>query len=410
MTNIVYLGKLFPQGLVKTVADDSRGKMGMSNHNFEMSILNGFSRQENARVKCVIAPGVFSFPHNNRRIFTHAEHYEHNGVEVRSVGFCNLVVINRIWLVVSLVCALVRCIKSFPRGESVNIVLNTPAYFYLLSVKIARALVGRKTSLTVVIPDIPSMVTAMDRQNRLKNLFVGFMDRASMQMTSHADGLVLLTEAMMDFVSRPIPHIVMEGIVDVESMSDGSGHSLSDNKAILYTGTLRRIFGVMNLVEAFGRVSNRDAELWICGSGDSEDAIKRAAALDPRIKFYGLVDSRKALELQRKAAILVNPRTSEGRYTRYSFPSKTMEYLLAGRSTVINRLPGIPDEYYDYVYTPADESVEALAATLSEVLEIPAAHRERRAADGRSFIVERKNSRVQVQRILSLIESYKNNR
>lgn len=408
--NVLYVGKLFPRELVKTVADDSRGKMGMSNHNFEMSILNGFTRQENARVKCVIAPGVYSFPHNNRRIFTHAEHYEHNGVDVRSVGFCNLVVINRIWLVVSLVCALVRCIKSFPRGECVNIVLNTPAYFYLLSVKIARALVGRKTSLTVVIPDIPSMVTAMDRQNRLKNLFVGFMDRASMQMTSHADGLVLLTEAMMDFVSRPIPHIVMEGIVDVESMSDGSGHSLSDNKAILYTGTLRRIFGVMNLVEAFGRVSNRDAELWICGSGDSEDAIKRAAALDPRIKFYGLVDSRKALELQRKAAILVNPRTSEGRYTRYSFPSKTMEYLLAGRSTVINRLPGIPDEYYDYVYTPADESVEALAATLSEVLEIPAAHRERRAADGRSFIVERKNSRVQVQRILSLIESYKNNR
>lgn len=82
--NVVYVGKLFPQGLVKTVADDSRGKMGMSNHNFEMSILNGLAKQENARVKCVIAPGVYSFPHNNRRIFTHAEHYEHNGVDVHS--------------------------------------------------------------------------------------------------------------------------------------------------------------------------------------------------------------------------------------------------------------------------------------------------------------------------------------
>ncbi|MEE0907671.1 MAG: glycosyltransferase [Muribaculaceae bacterium] len=407
MMNVLYVGKLFPRELVKTVADDSRGKMGMSNHNFEMSILNGFTRQENARVKCVIAPGVFSFPHNNRRLFTHAEHYEHNGVDVRSVGFCNLVVINRIWLVVSLVCALVRCIKSFPRGECVNIVLNTPAYFYLLAIKIARALSGRKTTLTVVIPDIPSMVTAMDRQNRMKHLFVGYMDRASMRMTSQADGLVLLTEAMMDFVGSPLPHIVMEGIVDVETMSAGKRVPLSDNRAILYTGTLRRIFGVMNLVEAFCRIGDDDAELWICGSGDSEAAIKEAVSRDSRIKFYGLVDSHKALELQRRASILVNPRTSEGRYTRYSFPSKTMEYLLAGRSTVINRLPGIPDEYYDYVYTPRDESVEALANTLSSVMQTSVQEREARAEAGRSFIMEQKNSRVQVQRILSLIKSYK---
>ena len=405
--NIVYVGKLFPQGLVKTVADDSRGKMGMSNHNFEMSILNGLAKQENAHVKCVIAPGVYSFPHNNRRIFTHAEHYEHNSVDVHSVSFCNLLVLNRIWLTISLLCALVRCIKSFPRGERVNVVLNTPAYFYLLAIKIARALSGRKTTFTVVIPDIPSMVTAMDRQNRMKHLFVRYMDRASMRMTSQADGLVLLTEAMMDFVGRSLPHIVMEGIVDVETMSAGKRVPLSDNKAILYTGTLRRIFGVMNLVEAFSSIGDDDAELWICGSGDSETAIKEAASRDSRIKFYGLVDSHKALELQRRASILVNPRTSEGRYTRYSFPSKTMEYLLAGRSTVINRLPGIPDEYYNYVYTPRDESVEALAKTLSSVMQTPVQEREARAEAGRRFIMEQKNSRVQVQRILSLIQSYK---
>ena len=84
-----------------------------------------------------------------------------------------------------------------------------------------------------------------------------------------------------------------------------------------------------------------------------------------------------------------------------------MEYLLAGRSTVINRLPGIPDEYYDYVYTPRDESVEALTKTLSLVVQTPLQEREARAEAGRRFVVEQKNSRVQVQRILSLIQIYK---
>lgn len=406
--NVLYVGKFFPEKMLKTIKDDSRGKVGMSNHNFEMSILNGLAKQKNACVKCVIAPGVYSFPHNNRRFFTHAEHYEHNGVDVRSVSFCNLMVLNRIWLTFSLVCAILRCIKSFPRGERVNVVLNTPAYFYLLAIKIARALSGRDATLTVVIPDIPSMVTAMDRQNLFKNYFLGYMDRASMRMTSQADGLVLLTEAMMDFVSAPLPHIVMEGIVDVETMSSGSDNvPISSNKAILYTGTLRRIFGVMNLVNAFTRIKDKDAELWICGSGDSEDAIKEAAKRDIRIKFYGLVDSRKALELQRAASILVNPRTSQGKYTKYSFPSKTMEYLLAGRSTLINRLPGIPEEYYNYVFTPVDESIAALSDTMAEVLQMPVQERESRAESGRRFIVEQKNSRVQVQRILRLIQSYK---
>ena len=56
--NVLYVGKFFPEKLLKTIKNDSRGKMGMSNHNFEMSILNGLAKQDNACVKCVIAPGT----------------------------------------------------------------------------------------------------------------------------------------------------------------------------------------------------------------------------------------------------------------------------------------------------------------------------------------------------------------
>ena len=181
-----------------------------------------------------------------------------------------------------------------------------------------------------------------------------------------------------------------------------------DKKVVLYTGTLRKIFGVMNLVEAFKMVKDRDVELWICGSGDSKEAINEATRIDSRIKFFGLVDSETALEMQHKATILVNPRTSEGEYTKYSFPSKTMEYLLAGRSVIINHLSGIPEEYYDYVYTPKDESVEALAECISSVIHLDMKEREERAKKGRQFIIEKKNSKVQMERVIKMIESYAN--
>ena len=104
--------------------------------------------------------------------------------------------------------------------------------------------------------------------------------------------------------------------------------------------------------------------------------------------------------------LLVNPRTSEGEYTKYSFPSKTMEYLLAGRSVVINRLPGIPEEYYNYTYTPKDESMAALAACIIDVLNMDKEMRERKASAGRKFIIEQKNSVIQIARIMNMIDTY----
>mgnify|MGYP003303651866 CR=1 FL=1 len=43
--------------------------------------------------------------------------------------------------------------------------------------------------------------------------------------------------------------------------------------------------------------------------------------------FTGKIDRSQVLALQRSATVLVNPRRNNEEYTKYSFPSKTMEYL-----------------------------------------------------------------------------------
>ena len=45
----------------------------------------------------------------------------------------------------------------------------------------------------------------------------------------------------------------------------------------------------------------------------------------------------------------MNPRSADAEYTKYSFPSKTIEYLATGVPVVMNRLPGIPEEYEYFV-------------------------------------------------------------
>ena len=305
---MIFVGRFFPNELLKDLFYNSYGKAGLSNHNFELSIINGLCKQEGLDLKCLSVPGVYSYPYNNRKLFTRSESYDYKNTHVDSVGFCNLMIIKEIWSIIALTVKLVHLIYK-SKNEKVDILINTPDNRLLNAVRIARCFTRKRVTQTVIIPDIPSMVTAMDKQNPFKASILKYLNCSSMKKVSKSDGLVLLTEEMMDFVERPMEHIVMEGIADVESMDGEVKRESTDKKIILYTGTLRKIFGVMNLVKAFRLLPDADAELWICGSGDSKEAIVREAEKDSRIKFFGLVDSQTALEKQRQATILVNPRT-----------------------------------------------------------------------------------------------------
>lgn len=403
--NILYLGKFFPEKLLKTVSKDNKCKIGFSNHNFEKSILNGLCQQDEIDLKCATLPGVFSFPHNNKKLFTFSEHYAYRNAEIYSAGFCNIAILKELWSTLSCTMIILKYAKSF-KGDTIHTIINTPDRRLLEALKIARLFSYKHFTQTIIIPDIPSMVTAMDKQNPVKKALLRHNNRMVMKSTSNSDGLVLLSEAMMDFIEHPVKHIIMEGIVDTATMDVHITNINTDKKIVLYTGTLRKIFGVMNLVNAFGKISDPNVELWICGSGDARNEILEAAQKDSRIKFWGLVDSKKALIMQHQATILINPRTSEGEFTKYSFPSKTMEYLLSGKSVIINRLPGIPEEYYKYVYTPEDESIDSLANCISHVLSIDSDTRQKFASAGRQFIMEKKNSKIQVSRILEMIKTY----
>lgn len=399
------MGKFFPNGLQLSVLNDSFQKIGFSNHNFEMSIINGLCLQEGIELRCISIPGVFSFPHNNKRIFTRAEEYEYKNTRIYSTGFCNMVGIKEINATMNCVKTFERVLKTLPQGD-VHVIINTPDIRLLDVMSIVKKRNSRRFTQTVIIPDIPSLVTSMDKQNIIKKIILNHRDKVAIKRTEQCNGIVVLTEEMMDFFQKPIKHIVMEGIIDILSMDFQNKETNNVKEIILYTGTLRKIFGIMNLISAFKKIPNKDVELWICGSGDSKEAIEAAAIADSRIKFFGLVSSKTALEMQHKATILVNPRTSEGEYTKYSFPSKTMEYLLAAKSVVINRLPGIPEEYYNFVYTPDNESVESFTKCLQDVLNSDREMRKKRAEAGRQFIVKQKNSKVQIGRIIELIKTY----
>jgi len=102
---------------------------------------------------------------------------------------------------------------------------------------------------------------------------------------------------------------------------------------------------------------------------------------------------------------LINPRPGNEEYTKHSFPSKIMEYMSSGAPVISHRLAGIPDEYYDYIYTIDEgEGEEAIVNTLKSVLSKSDDELFEMGRKAREFVLKKKNAVVQTSKIVQMIE------
>ena len=108
-------------------------------------------------------------------------------------------------------------------------------------------------------------------------------------------------------------------------------------------------------------------------------------------------------EEQQKATLLVNPRQNNEEFTKYSFPSKNLEYMLSGRPTICYMLDGVPDEYSNYLIVPENDSVEALAEAIKSVFDKTYEEQSQIGIKARNFVLENKNYLVQTRKIIDLL-------
>ena len=111
------------------------------------------------------------------------------------------------------------------------------------------------------------------------------------------------------------------------------------------------------------------------------------------------------LELQRNATILVNPRQNNEEFTKYSFPSKNLEYLSSGTPLVAYKLDGIPEEYSNYINYVEDDSIESLKRKLMEVCEDVNGVAHERALSAFEFVKNEKNAQKQTEKIKKMLDA-----
>ena len=266
---------------------------------------------------------------------------------------------------------------------------RTTAFFALLAAKLrGRRCVG-------IITDLPDMLGGGSFSRKMANFVI-----------RHCTDYVLLTEAMSEYIRNPgKPYVILEGHADI-SMKEKlpSMDKKQPVRTVFYAGGVSRQYGLADLTEGFLRADLPDTRLEIYGPGDYVKELQSIAEKDPRVFYGGMLLNTEIVAKEQEATLLVNPRPTHEEFVKYSFPSKTMEYMASGTPVLTTRLPGMPKEYYPYVDFIEEESAGGIAAALKAVLGHTDEELFRKGQEARGFVLDGRNNVVQAKKLLQMLE------
>ena len=244
------------------------------------------------------------------------------------------------------------------------------------------------------------LTTSLDTRSTYGRLFFAMRKHKQYKSLKQYDLFVFLTKFMAEIYNpNNRPYIIMEGSVDHTLQLDSNSYSQHDKKIIMYAGAIEAEYGFNELVQAFMKLSIQNIELHIYGGGKFVSKLLEYQKNDSRIKYMGIVSNEQVVAAEKQATILVNPRLSNQEFAKYSFPSKTSEYMVSGTPLVTTKLPGIPDEYFEHLYLFEEESIEGFAKKMQEILSLPYTELRQKGRDAQEFVLKNKNNIVQTKKI-----------
>lgn len=401
MSTLLLLG-LFANTDKNEIVANSTGVIQYAAHALQNSILTGISQLRDD-VEIINLPYIGSYPYRYKKMYYKGSaSFEESGVAGTNVGFNNLFVYKLYSRYFNTKKAVMKWAAK-QQGDKFVLVyaLHTPFIKAVVEVK----KVYPDLHICLIVPDLPEFMGTST--SFAKTLYSKKNKALINDLICYADSFVLLSKYMVEGLNiGDKPWTVVEGIFNpkdqsIENISNVSAES--EKKQIFYSGTLARRYGIMNLVDAFMSLKHEDIELVICGNGDTREGIIEKSEEDSRIIYKGQLPREEILALQQSAFLLVNPRTAEGEFTKYSFPSKTMEYLASGTPTLLYRLLGIPDEYYDYCFSLDSSSIEDLANKMDEIIKMDPKVLKGMGEKAREFILTEKNPVKQCEKITKLL-------
>jgi len=388
----LFLGLMFDRDSENEILKRSGYAQAQVNQ-YQWGFVDGFNSNMNLKIDIISSIPMASFPIKSKKLFV-KKNFVGSSYGIDYVGYINFYVIRESVRKR----AFYRKVRKYIEAsdDKVTVFVYSMYYPFLDVMRRIKDKYGDKVSYVLIVPDLVGEYT-FSYKNKLKQAYHTRYANKQMEYALFADSYVLLTEKM----KYPLnigekPYTVIEGFLPA---CEFNYDNKRERKTVLYTGSLNPAFGISALLKAFESITDPDYRLWICGAGDGQSEVEAAAERDRRIIYKGFLPKSEIADLQTRCDVLINPRPADGEYTKYSFPSKTMEYLLSGSKVVMHRLDGIGDEYYKYIRVIDEHTPSAMAKAITTACEDNSFYPEK-CMQQVEWIKESKSSVEQVKKFL----------
>lgn len=396
---ILYFGTVCNSASYEKILSRSHIRPSAAPFVFENALAQGFAEQD-ADVEVFSFPVVPSFPKNKTLFIKGIKNKLDCGIDSSWIPAINISGLKQ----KSQGFSSKRMLKKWLKENSDE---KKAVLIYSIYQPIAKSIVTLchkySTKCFAIVPDLPRDMYANQKISPLKKLLTDIYTRSALIVQDKFDGYIYLTEHMKNLINPSAPYTVVEGIANASGVDFSAQPEKSEIPSIMYAGALNEKMGIKNLLKAFSEIKTENVNLWLFGGGDCKEAILAAAKKDSRIKFFGYRSREEILQYERKAHLLINIRDCSEEYTKYSFPSKTIEYMLSGTPLLTTKLPGIPDEYFNYVFTAEDTSAQTVCRRITEILSLSADELHAFGLNAQKFISDNKNPYVQSGKIIKFI-------
>lgn len=400
---IVFASNLTSKKKYTEIFESRKKKIITPSQKFFELLINGLAYDDCVNVTCVSARPVSKS--TSDKVFWRSEKEKYGKIDYYYLPFINGRFIRYICL---LICSFFYGVNLFRKCDRSNTVYMSDCLIWPVSIpmRLAASFYGIKT--VAFITDLPIYANVKYKRKNLRSLIEQFISSRLMNDLSKYDSYISVSkETILYLNAQNKPWIVIEGSVDfeyVKAYKYESNQIVSTGKSkrtFLYAGGVYEQYGLKNLVEGFIKAHIPNIELHIYGDGDYADYLKDNNPNKEIVKCFGCVSTDEILKKEKEAYVLVNPRPVGDAYNKYSFPSKTSEYMSTGRPVLTTKLPGIPEEYYNYLFFFPGDSIESISEGIISLCSEDRETLDEKGRQGQKFVFEERNNVIQGKRMLS---------
>ena len=383
--NIVFLGSVTDEEKISGLSGAS-----IAGNKMQLRIISALKQQLDGEITVVSVPSVAAYPRDAKLIYKRKDSTLSNGCRLIEVPFLNIHLIKQICQM-SNVYHITK--RTTPKDDSVILAFNLYPQVGNALVKLKKK--GYRTA--AILADLP-----IDDNSGAKHCLVQMMNRMTERNIRKENNLIVLNENAIMKYHSDASYIVMEGgcdsSIEISEQPDKTGEM-----NIVFSGRLIEYNGLNQLIDAMSIVEADNVFLDIYGSGPMEEKVKEAASANSRIRFFGFVDNKKMMDIQKRAWLLINPRPVNDPISKVTFPSKMFEYLVSGTPVLTTKLSCFSSEFDNLMFFCPSDSAKGIAEGINKLVRMSPNELSKRAEYAKSYIQKEKNWNSQASRMIRFL-------